>query len=103
MDRDKRPNRKPALLLLRILFLCMVILVPDRVMAERSFLLQPGLDDLQDGALMLAPLGRHGAGIQLSFHMPTGDAASSVTPDRDGTRQPGESALHMVLSVHVPW
>ena len=103
MDRDKHLNLKLSTMLLRALLLGMASLVSNTVVAEDSFLVNPNFDDLKDGSVMLAPMGRRGAGISVMFQTPDHDSTPFFKMMNNGIWQVNDDASQVFLSVGVPW
>ncbi len=103
MDREKHLNHKPSHMLLRALLLGMAALMSNTVVAEDSFLVNPNFDDLKDGSVMLAPMGRQGAGISVMFQTPDHDSTPFFKMMNNGIWQVNDDASQVFLSVGVPW
>jgi hypothetical protein len=73
------------------------------VNAESSFLLHPNLDALKEGDVLLAPIGRRGAGVRMSFDTPVQDPAGFFTLSNHEMWQINEAASEVFLSVVIPW
>ena len=103
MYRDKHLIRKQAALVLCALFACMIVFMSTTVKAERSFLLHPSFDALKEGDVLLAPVGRRGAGLRMMFSAPSQDPAGFFTLSNHEMWQINEAASEVSLSVVIPW
>lgn len=103
MHRDKHLIRKQAALVLCALFACMIVFMSTIVKAERSFLLHPSFDALKEGDVLLAPVGRRGAGVRMMFSAPSQDPAGFFTLSNHEMWQINEAASEVSLSVVIPW
>ena len=103
MDKDKHLNHKPSPMLLRVLLLGMAVLMSKTVVAENSFLMDPNLDDLKDGSVMLAPIGRRGAGIRMLFQTAGHDSTPFFKMINNGMWQINEGTSEAFISVVIPW
>jgi hypothetical protein len=103
MHRDKHLIRKQAALVLCALFACMIVFMSTTVKAERSFLLHPSFDALKEGDVLLAPVGRRGAGLRMMFSAPGQDPAGFFTLSNHEMWQINEAASEVSLSVVIPW
>ena len=103
MHRDKYLISKHAAFVLCALLVCMMVFMSTIVKAERSFLLHPSLDALKEGDVLLAPVGRRGAGVRMTFNTPGQDPAGIFTLSNHEMWQINEAASEVLLSVVVPW
>ena len=103
MDKDRHMKRKPALLLWLSLFAGMAAFMPITAAADKSFLLQPDLDDLKDGDVMLAPIGRRGAGVRISIQTQGQGTEALHMLGNHGVWKAGVGASEVHLSVVMPW
>ena len=101
MDKDRHMKRKPALLLWFTLFAGMAAFLPMTAAADKSFLLHPDLDDLKEVGVMLAPIGRRGAGVRISIQ--TQGAAALQMLGNNSVWEAGVGASEVRLSVVIPW
>jgi|GEM_PF-6179152 len=103
MHKDKHLIRKQATFVLFALLVCAVMFMPAIVKAESSFLQHPGLDALKEGDVLLAPFGRRGAGVRMSFDTPVRDPAGSFMLSNHGLSQTSEATSGVSLYVVIPW
>ena len=103
MDKDKHLNHTPSSILLRVLLLGMAVLIPNAVVAENSFLMDPNFDDLKDGSVMLAPIGRRDAGIRMLFQASDHDSTPFFKMSNNGMWQVNDDTSEVFLSVVIPW
>ena len=103
MVADKRPNNMFATLLLRAMFTGLVLLASSAVSAEGSFLLNPNLKDLKEGYIMLAPIGRGGAGVRMSMDAPGQDNPDAFRMSNNGMWQINDGASEVYMSLVIPW
>ena len=93
-------HRLDPLILLAVLVTLGVVLTAT-VSAEETFLSKPNFDDLQDGDVTLARAGRGGAGIHMSFMLPSalnGNSQSSAVLTSQALSVPD-----VYLSLRLPW
>jgi hypothetical protein len=103
MHKDKYLIRKQAAFVLCALFACMMAFMSTPVKAESSFLLHPSLDALKEGDVLLAPVGRRGAGVRMTFNTPGQDPAGSFALSNHEMWQINEAASEVLLSMVIPW
>jgi hypothetical protein len=103
MHKQKHMIRRQAAFVLCALFACMAVFMSTTVKAESSFLLNPSLDALKEGDVLLAPVGRRGAGVRMMFNTPGQDPAGIFTLSNHEMWQLNEAASEVLLSVVIPW
>jgi len=103
MYKEKRLNRRPAPLQLRALFAGMALLVSNAVAAEGSFLLNPNLNDLKEGNVLLATIGEQGAGVRMSMGAPGQEPTDYTRAANNGMWQVNQYVSEAYMSVVIPW
>jgi hypothetical protein len=97
----KYSHRKPDPLKLLAIVVTVAVLMTSAVDAAEPFHGPLNLADLADGELMIAPVGRQGAGIHMSYPGNPGryDEGGSTHLDQ----KQASSSPAVFLSVRVPW
>ena len=103
MNTLKRLKRKSDPLLLLVLFAGLGVFMTTLSAADDSFLSHPVINDLKDGDVMLAPIGRRGAGVHMFVTTPGESTATSFTASDSGMRQINVAESAVNLSVVIPW
>jgi len=101
MLRNKRFFRKPDPLMLIFVLVSLSVFMTTAVDAGESFFSKPNLPDLIAGNITLAEVGRHGAGIHLSFQTPATFIQKEQHDFRNGSQS--EPAPDFSFSVRIPW
>lgn len=101
MFKHKHNHRKPDPLMLLVILVSLSLMVTSVVQAAEPVPRTMSLEDLLDGEVMVAPVGRHGAGWHLSYlnnpnlHEQASKNLLNV--------QPIAHSPTFFLSVQVPW
>ena len=102
MNQGRYLSHKPASMRLRILLLCMAMLLSNTVAAGKSFLVNPDINDLKDGSVLLAPVGRRDAAIRMLFQT-SGSSISAREMNNNGMSFANKSSPEVFLSMVIPW
>lgn len=95
MLKRKRARRKTDPLLLLALFAGLAVFMTTVTAVENSFVSHPDINDQVNGSVMLAPVGRNGASVRVSYIKTDEETPAALTPDWFS------SAIR--LSVVMPW
>lgn len=103
MYKGKHLTRKSASIQLRAMLMGLAVMVSGAVSAEGSFLLSPSINDLKEGNVMLAPVGRRGAGVRMSMDAPDQNQGVVSAMSNNGMWKiiDNDSAVH--VSFVIPW
>jgi len=101
--KDNHLNRRSASLLMRALLVGMALLVSNAVAAGGSFLLNPSLNDLKEGNVLLAPIGDQGAGVRMSMGVPGQAPTDYSRAANNGMWQVNQYVSEAYMSVVIPW
>jgi hypothetical protein len=104
MFKHKHTCRKPDPLILLVIIVSLAALMTSTTAAADPFLNTLGPTDLQNGDLVVAPVGRHGAGVHLSYETSpyraeTIHASGTTTGSSKSVSRPPS----LFLSVKIPW
>jgi len=104
MFKHKPTCRKPDPLMLLVILVSLAALMTSTTAAAEPFLNTLSLTDLRNGDLAVAPVGRHGARMHLSYKASTYtyEASRSATTNTVSTRAVAPSPT-LFLSVNIPW
>ena len=101
MFKHKYTHRKPDPLLLLVIFVSLAVMMTAVAESAEPTHEALSLTDLLDGEFMVAPVGRHGAGLHLSYQ---GNADLHEGPGKDSLSvQKVTPSPTVFLSVRVPW
>jgi hypothetical protein len=100
MFKHKSTHRKPDPLMLLVILVSLAVMMTSAAAAGPSPHAM-SLEDILDGEFMVAPVGRHGAGLHMSYlgHTNKYEQAKKNTLNT----QPLAPAPSIFLSVQVPW
>ena len=104
MFKHKHTCRKPDSLMLLVILVSLAALMTSTTATAEPVLNTVSLTDLRNGDLVVAPIGRHGAGLHLSYK--TGTYWNEASKASDTTTVSSKTALHpptLFLSVNIPW
>lgn len=101
MFKHKHTHRKPDPLMLLVILVSLALMMTSAAGAAQPSPQVMGLTDLLDGEFMVAPVGRHGAGLHLSYQ---GNPYMYEEPKRNAfSTQPTAASPTVFLSVQIPW
>ena len=103
MNKLKQLKRRSDPLLLLVLFASLGVFMTTISAAEDSFLLHPTINDLSDGNVMLAPIGRRGASVRMFVETLNKNTLPSFTANDHGMQQINKAEPAVNLSVVLPW
>jgi hypothetical protein len=101
MFRDKHTHRKLDPLMLLAILVSLAVLMTSVADAAEPFYNTLSLADIQDQEVQLAPVGRHGAGVHMSYQ--TNPYMYEPPTSRPSNVQQTSSSPTFFLSVRVPW
>ncbi len=101
MFRHHYNHRKPDPLILLVILVGLCVMMTSVVQAAEPFPRTMDLEDLLDGEVMVAPVGRHGAGWHLSY-LNNPNLHEQARNNRLSV-QPIAHSPTFFLSVQVPW
>jgi len=101
MFKHRHTHRKPDPLMLLVILVSLAVMMTSAAQAAEPGLETMSLTDILDGEFMVAPVGRQGAGLHLSY---LGNPTVYEEPKRNalGT-QPTAASPAVFLSVRIPW
>jgi hypothetical protein len=104
MFKHKHSVRKPDPLLLLVILVGLAVLVTSTASAAAPAFNVMRLTDLRNGDLVVAPVGRQGAGFHLSYQTnPYRYQAPAEYRNDPVSSQAVTSPPTFFLSVHIPW
>jgi len=104
MFKHKHSYRKPDPLMLLVLFTVLAVLMTSAVVAGEPVLNTMNLADVGNGDLVIAPVGRQGAGLHLSYQISSCQCqASSESSTRSVSSRSAPSSPALFLSLKIPW
>ena len=104
MFKHKRSFRKPDPWMLLVLFTALAVLMTTAAVADEPVLNTTNLADLGNGDLVVAPVGRQGAGLHLSYQIGSCQCeASSESSTRTVVSRSALSSPALFLSLQIPW
>lgn len=104
MFKHKPTCRKPDPLMLLVILVSLAALMTSTTAAADPVLNTLALNDLRNGDLAVAPVGRHGAGLHLSYK--TSSYRNEASKAYDTTRVSSKTVVPsptLFLSVKIPW
>lgn len=101
MFKHKHSYRKPDPLMLLVILVSLAVLMTSAVDAAEPIYKSMNLTDLMDGDFMVAPVGRHGAGLHMSYQ--TNPYQYEAPKPGPVSTQQAASTPTIFLSVRVPW
>ncbi|MEN8206104.1 MAG: hypothetical protein ABFS24_08825 [Pseudomonadota bacterium] len=101
MFRDKHTHRKLDPLMLLAIFVSLGVLMTSAVAAAEPFYNTLSLANLQDQEVRLTPVGKHGAGLHMSYQ--TNPYRYEPLKFNRTNVQQTVSSPTFFLSVRVPW
>jgi len=101
MFRDKHSHRKLDPLMLLAILVSLAVLMTSAVDAAEPFYNTLSLADIQDQEVQLTPVGRHGAGVHMSYQ--SNPYMYEPAKSNRTNLQPVTSSPTFFLSVRVPW
>jgi len=101
MFRDKHTHRKLDPLMLLVILVSLAVLMTSVVDAAEPFYNTLSLADIQDQEVQLTPVGRHGAGLHMSYQS-NPYIYEPAKLNRANVQQVAASPTFF-LSVRVPW
>jgi hypothetical protein len=104
MFKHKHSYRKPDPLMLLVIFTALAVLMTSAAGAAEPAVKAMSLADLGNGDLVVASVGRQGAGLHLSYQTNSCPCeASSESRDRPVSPRSASSSPAMFLSLKIPW
>ena len=101
MFKHKHTHRKPDPLMLLVILVGLAVLATSAAESAEPPHHTMSLTDLLDGEFMVAPVGRHGAGLHLSYQ---GNPYLYEEPKKNSlSTQKTAPSPGVFLSVRVPW
>ena len=101
MFKHKHTHRKPDPLMLLVILVSLAVMMTSAAQAAEPGLHTLTLTDIIDGEFMVAPVGRHGTGLHLSY---LGNPSVYEEPKKNALRtQPTAASPTVFLSVRIPW
>jgi len=101
MFKHKHTHRKPDPLILLVILVSLAVMMTSVVGAAEPSPEPMSLTDLLDGEFMVAPVGRHGAGLHLSYE--NNPYLQQEAKKNSLSVQPVVPYPTVFLSVRVPW
>jgi len=104
MFKHKHSFRKPDPWMLLVLFTALAVLMTTAAVADEAAFNTMNLADLGNGDLVVAPVGRQGAGLHLS--LPIGSCQCQASSESSARTLASGSALFspaLFLSLQIPW
>jgi hypothetical protein len=104
MFKPKHSYRKPDPLMLLVIFTGLAVLMTSAAVAAEPVFNTMRLTDLKDGDLVVADVGRQGAGLHLSCQTSSYlYQASSASSTHPVSSRAVSSSPALFLSVKIPW
>ena len=101
MFKHRHTHRKPDPLMLLVILVSLAVMMTSAAQAAEPDLHSMTLTDILDGEFLVAPVGRHGAGLHLSY---LGNPTVYEEPKRNVLgKQPTAASPTVSLSVRIPW
>ncbi|MGB5179431.1 MAG: hypothetical protein WBP44_11955 [Gammaproteobacteria bacterium] len=101
MFKHKHTHRKPDPLMLLVLLVSLAVMMTTAADAAEPGLHTLNLTDILDGEFMVAPVGRHGAGLHFSYQ--TNPYLNVESGKNSVSKQPAATSPSVFLSVRIPW
>ena len=101
MYKHKHTHRKPDPLMLLVILVSLAVMMTSAAAATGSNSRAPGLSDILDGEVMVAPVGRHGAGLHLTYQ--SNPYLYEAAKKNSVSTQKYAPSPTVFLSVRVPW
>ena len=101
MFKHKHNHRKPDPLMLLVILVSLAVLMTSAVDAAEPFYKTLSLADIQDQEVQLTPVGKHGAGLHMSYQS-NPYIYEPAKLNRANVQQVAASPTFF-LSVRVPW
>jgi len=101
MFKHKHTHRKPDPLMLLVLLVSLAVMTTSAVDAAEPGLQGISLIDILDGEFMVAPVGRHGAGLHMSYQ--ANPYRNEESGEHSVGTQPAATSPTVFLSVQIPW
>jgi len=104
MFKHKHTFRKPDPLMLLVILVSLAAMMTSTTAAAEPVLNTLSLNDLRNGDLAVAPVGRHGAGLHLSYKTSSyRKEASKAYDTRTVSSRTVAPSPTLFLSVKIPW